>query len=203
MVNGKYIQINVDSPCSEKVENMTPTACGAYCHTCSKEVVDFTALTDAELIDWLKRNQLGCGTFRADQLNKPLPLYETEPQRKPFRLWAAILTIASLLNIREAKAQQTNSQKTLAVIDASSVDDSVRKQEQIAIAVIQETSTPRIDHWGTTISGEPSTKELVIGGGKFESVVYVIDGKVVDANGKPIPYKRPNIFRRIWWFLGG
>jgi hypothetical protein len=53
---------------------MTPVERGAYCRSCSKEVMDFTAMSDNELLHYFEKgqHQSSCGRFRNDQLNKPL-----------------------------------------------------------------------------------------------------------------------------------
>lgn len=51
---------------------MTRTEGGRYCGQCAKVVTDFTKMTDAQLIDWMRTHHGGCGNFRSDQLNRDL-----------------------------------------------------------------------------------------------------------------------------------
>ncbi len=53
---------------------MTPAAQGRHCAACDKVVVDFTRMTDAEVVQWLQQRPAGstCGRFATQQLNRPL-----------------------------------------------------------------------------------------------------------------------------------
>jgi hypothetical protein len=53
---------------------MTPEAKGRFCGSCQKIVVDFTAMSDEEVKNYLldKRHQQTCGRFLASQIGRPL-----------------------------------------------------------------------------------------------------------------------------------
>lgn len=69
----KNIQIRIPEPCHENWQHMTPTEQGRFCGSCQKTVVDFTAMTDKEILDYFsKAAQPTCGRFSGDQLNKDL-----------------------------------------------------------------------------------------------------------------------------------
>jgi hypothetical protein len=65
-------QIRIPKPCHEDRNQMTPTAQGAFCAACSKEVVDFTSMTDEEVQHFFlnNRNTKTCGHFRNEQINR-------------------------------------------------------------------------------------------------------------------------------------
>lgn len=67
------IQIKIYRPCSENWDEMTPTEKGRFCQKCSKTVIDFTRLSDGEILDIIN-SQKGdnCGRFSKDQLSRPL-----------------------------------------------------------------------------------------------------------------------------------
>jgi hypothetical protein len=97
------IQIHIPEPCHENWQNMTPKEQGRFCGSCEKVVVDFSAMTDNELLDYIsKASQHVCGRFSPDQLNTDLKKAE---HKKRFS-WAYVwnLLLATLL-ITEAKAQ--------------------------------------------------------------------------------------------------
>ncbi|WP_400192666.1 carboxypeptidase-like regulatory domain-containing protein [Hymenobacter sp. B81] len=66
--------VSLDSPCPQPWQHLTPTDAGRYCSSCAKVVVDFTAMSDAEVLAFLADNQhtATCGRFRASQLSRPL-----------------------------------------------------------------------------------------------------------------------------------
>ncbi len=85
---------------------MAKTNCGLHCSKCQKDVVDFTNLTDVELIDIFKRKPDTCGLFRMDQLDRRYQYDELIPERKPLRFWMSFLTFISFLGFSEAGAQE-------------------------------------------------------------------------------------------------
>ncbi len=70
----RKLHITIPSPCHERWDTMDATECGAFCHSCHKEVIDFSAMTDAQVIQWLDKNDTGCGRFRRDQLERDIVL---------------------------------------------------------------------------------------------------------------------------------
>lgn len=62
-------QISVKKPCNEKFQNFLVTSNGGFCNSCSKEVIDFTRMTDTQLLAHLKKSQgETCGRFKKSQL---------------------------------------------------------------------------------------------------------------------------------------
>lgn len=66
------IQIQIPEPCHEDWNNMSPTEKGKFCGVCTKEVIDFTAKSDEELIKQVVNNENLCGRFHPSQLNREL-----------------------------------------------------------------------------------------------------------------------------------
>ncbi len=102
-MNQPPIRISIAPPCHERWDRMTATDRGAFCQVCSQEVVDFTAMTDAEVISFLEKNSVGCGKFRNEQLYQP-PLIQE--RSRLLSLWKTALTILlPFLGFKEAYAQ--------------------------------------------------------------------------------------------------
>lgn len=69
------VKFNVPEPCSEKWEQMPATDRGAFCASCSKNLYDFTKMTDAQIADVIRNSkEKVCGRFRNDQLIPPQQL---------------------------------------------------------------------------------------------------------------------------------
>lgn len=72
------IQIKIPKPCHENWDEMLPAAKGRHCLSCQKTVVDFTNMTDGDILLHLKKaatHRAGaelCGRFMPDQLNRQL-----------------------------------------------------------------------------------------------------------------------------------
>jgi hypothetical protein len=64
----KNITLSIPAPCSASWSSFTPTHNGGFCGSCSTNVVDFTKMSEAEVIAYLKNHSSACGRFRNDQL---------------------------------------------------------------------------------------------------------------------------------------
>jgi hypothetical protein len=65
--------LNIPEPCQENWQGMTPQEQGRFCGSCQKIVVDFSVMTDKEVLDYFsKASQHVCGRFSNDQLNKEI-----------------------------------------------------------------------------------------------------------------------------------
>lgn len=66
------LKISIPSPCHENLSLMDKTENGKFCLSCQKEVIDFTKMSDAEIVLYFDKKKSGetkvCGTFRADQV---------------------------------------------------------------------------------------------------------------------------------------
>ncbi|MCU0436998.1 MAG: energy transducer TonB [Raineya sp.] len=74
-------KISIPKPCHEDWQKMTPQDKGRFCGACSKVVVDFTQMTEEEIIRFFQNNQNEkiCGNVRKIQLDavyKPQNLLE-------------------------------------------------------------------------------------------------------------------------------
>lgn len=67
-------QLNIPKPCSEQWDKFTTTPEGGFCGSCQKDVIDFTQMSESQLVAYFrdlpaKENKI-CGRFRNDQLEK-------------------------------------------------------------------------------------------------------------------------------------
>ncbi len=105
------LKITIPKPCSENWHQMTPIQKGAFCQSCSKEVLDFTNTSKTELARKLDANQNICGRFKPEQLDTPLPSIT----RSNFQRNAAILGFTSLLALTIPTAATSQTTKPLPV----------------------------------------------------------------------------------------
>jgi len=65
------ISLKIENPCNENWLGMTEAQQGRFCSSCSKNVVDFSILSDKEIIKMIEKStgQL-CGRFKRTQLNR-------------------------------------------------------------------------------------------------------------------------------------
>ncbi len=103
------IQLSIPTPCHQNWYNMTPTEQGRFCNACAKQVVDFTTMSDGEVLNYFinKKEENVCGRTLPNQLNRIL---EAPKPIVPNKLWYwKYAAAAGLLFInKNAQAQITN-----------------------------------------------------------------------------------------------
>jgi carboxypeptidase-like protein len=99
----KQTSIYIPQPCHEDWNKMTLTQQGKFCSACNKQVVDFSLMSDNQILNFLS-NQPGklCGRFDAEQLQRPL--VETKIKKK--KSWWMALTMPLLFLFDKSEAQQ-------------------------------------------------------------------------------------------------
>jgi hypothetical protein len=69
----KQTIIKIGYSCDANWQKMSSTEQGKFCHSCNKEVVDFTHFSDNRLIDYLENSTTSvCGKVNNHQLNRTL-----------------------------------------------------------------------------------------------------------------------------------
>jgi hypothetical protein len=97
----KSLKLQIPEPCHENWNNMTPEEHGRFCMSCSKTVIDFTAMTDRQVLEYFK-NYTGstCGRFSNDQLDRTIA--EQQQQRSWWKYALNILVPAMLVSAKGA-----------------------------------------------------------------------------------------------------
>lgn len=100
----RALTVAIPEPCHENWAAMTPAAQGRHCAACDKVVVNFTRMTNAEVVAYLTQTSgPSCGRFRAEQLHRPL---RTSVEAPVSRRWlAAALAVVGLGAAGPAGAQ--------------------------------------------------------------------------------------------------
>lgn len=99
----KKYTISIPEPCTVPVNEMTPVEGGRFCSNCQQRVVDFTGMTDQQMINYFERYGMGCGRFHSSQLNREIPVRASRNTWVPAALLAGMLTI---ITPETGKAQQ-------------------------------------------------------------------------------------------------
>ncbi|WP_420573190.1 carboxypeptidase-like regulatory domain-containing protein [Kordia sp.] len=118
------IIVQIPEPCHEDWNKMTPTEKGKFCKVCTKEVVDFSARSDEEIINYLTKYKNLCGRFHTSQLDRKLIA-----DRKKRNHW---LSYAASLLLPLALFSQEKSQKTGEVSKIEKVNNSTFKSLNIS-----------------------------------------------------------------------
>ncbi|WP_452220292.1 carboxypeptidase-like regulatory domain-containing protein [Lacinutrix salivirga] len=98
--------LEINTPCSEKFNQFTPTPKGGFCGSCEKEVIDFTGMNAQQIISYFKNkeNKNTCGQFNSNQLGS----YVKNPRKsKLVSLLSGIgLACLSLFSFTTVQAQE-------------------------------------------------------------------------------------------------
>lgn len=87
------MNLSINNPCTESFAKFASTEAGGFCQSCQKEVVDFTKMTEPEILHYFaNRPTQTCGYFHQSQLKS---YAEVVP---PKRKWATNLVGTGLLS---------------------------------------------------------------------------------------------------------
>lgn len=100
----KKIQLTIPEPCHESWDQMQPEEQGRFCLSCQKTVVDFSAMSDREVLAYFD-NYKGntCGRFNNEQLNRALSV----PKNRSIGRWKYFwqILLPAVFAIHRADAQ--------------------------------------------------------------------------------------------------
>ena len=119
----RQTSLYVPTPCHEDWNKMTAAEHGRFCASCCKQVVDFTLMSDHQILNYLS-DQSGklCGRFDPEQLQRPL--VETKMAKK--KSWWMALTMPLLFLFQRSQAQES-----VAVIAPDTTLSPIQKEPQI------------------------------------------------------------------------
>ncbi|MBS1511500.1 MAG: carboxypeptidase regulatory-like domain-containing protein [Bacteroidetes bacterium] len=167
----KRLQLNIPTPCHENWNNMSASEKGRYCAACSKEVVDFTTMSDAALLQYFSSltNEKVCGRVYADQLDRVI----SKPQ-PPKKKWLWYWHYVTMLFLFFGKGSTAKSQVNNMVVSSRQLDSIRRTNINEALA----------DPWAN-LQGD---------------VIYafnkkVINGRVINTSGNPVPFASIRIMK--------
>ena len=140
---------------------MTPVEQGRFCQSCAKQVVDFSVMTDQEILNYISNtNGSMCGRFADDQLQRPLQ--PAKQEKKKF--WWLAAAVPLLMSFERSAAQTKTNTRPKS-------QNAARVPKHITLG------TP-----GIKISTIP-TNLLPLVSNRIE-----ITGKILDAKNQPLPY---------------
>lgn len=101
--------LSIPNLCAEKWHNFTHTTNGRFCSSCSKVVIDFTKMSDDEILNYFTdKPDSNCGRFRADQLKvySHIPPVDVKPSLTLLK--AGFISLALMLMNKQTSAQTTS-----------------------------------------------------------------------------------------------
>ncbi len=98
-MNRQNYILKIEEPCGQEWTAMTQTDIGKFCSQCSKTVVDFTKLTDTEIIQFVeKTSDKLCGRLTPQQLNRLLEINHPTNNPRLYKILAGLLVIGTTGN---------------------------------------------------------------------------------------------------------
>ena len=103
-------QINIPQPCHQDWNKMNPEQSGRFCSECKTTVVDFTNMSDKQLMEYLSKSKHLCGRFNDEQVentNVPVEVI-TYRKRNRIKLFSVITFFIAKLLSSPANAQDSS-----------------------------------------------------------------------------------------------
>lgn len=98
------LRIDIPKPCHENWDAMQPNKDGRHCMSCQKTVVDFSLMTDKEILDYISNaNGEICGRVDTHQLNRDIK--ELNPRKRFSFIYIWNLLLLLFVFSGKAKAQ--------------------------------------------------------------------------------------------------
>jgi hypothetical protein len=167
----KAIQLSVSEPCHENWDKMSPVNQGRFCGSCQKQVVDFSVMSDRELLQFFQKPSTGsvCGRFVNDQLDRKL---EVPKKKFPWFSYALQILLPALF------VTKVSAQRTLGKPVARPAQDTIRipvdpRPLMMGMVIRVPDKKPKVDS---------AIKNI------FMIQEGLIKGKVTDQKGQPVPY---------------
>jgi CarboxypepD_reg-like domain/Secretion system C-terminal sorting domain len=155
------LQLQIPEPCHENWNKMTATQQGRFCMSCQKEVVDFSVMTDKEILNYISRaGEKMCGRVQEDQLNRFIQVPRERKQHSFKYFWSLVIT--SFL-ISYKSSGQVKIPKDKIVCGPTELPPALQGKVAVRIGGISTIST----------GNAPALQ---------------ISGKVVDENNNPVSY---------------
>lgn len=122
-----HFKIQIPKPCFENWNHMKPSESGKFCDSCSKNVVDFTAMKTTEIQEYFIQNKgKTCGRFYSAQLDLTIItipqqlIFKQMPFRKSFLLVLFITMGTTLFSCTDSSGER----KTIDKIEVSAEENS-------------------------------------------------------------------------------
>lgn len=201
----QQFQLTIPEPCHESWQQMTPTQQGRFCNACAKEVIDFSVMSDHEVLNYFNNltHEKVCGRAMPSQLERTFAANK-EPVKKRYWYWNYI-TMFFLLFSKNSAAHKPHGGISLSKFNLNTLNDfshdlitqQLSKQKiwvskiirgkitdengrGIAAATISVKGTARniqSDSNGVySIKVNPATEVLEISAGGYSKAIFVLSG---------------------------
>jgi hypothetical protein len=191
----QQLYLHIPEPCHEDWNKMNPVQQGRFCQSCSKQVVDFSLMTDHEVLNYFK-NASGktCGRFNTDQLERAIEDTKIE-KKKGWKYFMASVVSFIVFNRINAQTNCTPIQGKVAVKpkpQKTQIDTTKYKLKMDSTFKAREAQIKAYAVMGDIVLATQDSQKkepaITIKEALQGRINSVITGKVVDEKGTPLQY---------------
>jgi hypothetical protein len=155
-----FIQhIGIPKPCHEQWQQMTTVSDGRYCGHCCKTVVDFSRMSNDEILTYLAGDKNACGKFEVKQLEE---INNNRPAvNKPSFLLRSIIGAATMLGTTMFIPAYAGNRTLSAQADTSLTNRKYEHKNAAARALLKK-QHPHLLGITKRVSGVGSTKDTLV-----------------------------------------
>lgn len=162
-------QLNIENPCHEQWESFTPTSTGGFCASCQKNVIDFSRMSESELVAFFRDHQNSsqglCGRFREDQLKRKynieewFPTWRVENNQLQYEIPVTVIKQKQQIHLPLIQRMKLVRNMAAAVLTLLSIEQGIGQTRMISGQIIDAESKEALP--GTSIFIKGTTKGTV------------------------------------------
>ncbi len=146
----KGIRITISEPCAQQWQDLPPREEGRFCGSCQQLVVDFTRMSDQELLRYFKDHSgKVCGSFTGLQTDRDI--ISREKPKKAFGMYRLAASFVGMLVGFTSKAQTADTLTAKPLVEISPV---APKPVTVIAQPAAPTPEPRPDTLSTPLQGK-------------------------------------------------
>lgn len=153
------LQLSIPEPCHENWQNMTPTEQGRFCNACAKEVIDFSTMTDIQVLNYFNNfsQDKVCGRALPEQLERVIS--RPEPTKKKlFWYWNYVVMCFMFLTRGNNAQAQTG---TKPATEITPLKNAGTKEDIIVMGGVRRPQSFTITGKVTDTDGNPVSFALI------------------------------------------
>ena len=169
------LQLSIPEPCHENWQQMTPTDQGRFCNACAKEVIDFSTMTDIQVLNYFTNmtHEKVCGRALPEQLERTISR-PANPKKRLFWYWNYIVMFCMFFGKGNSAKAQGGTKPVTEMNPVKNVD--IRGDVEVVAGQISQARQHIVEGKVTDEKGEPIPfASIIMKGTKV--------GVAADANG--------------------
>jgi hypothetical protein len=176
--------IDIPDPCRQSWHDMKATAEGRYCNSCEKTVIDFTVMTNKEIITFLASRSNICGRLYSSQMESINTSVRSNKNSFSGKTLIAAISLISVFNQvkAESKIIQAVEQRANSDIHKRPTHKTLHGRCLTSAQIHDELPIRQLPHQGENNILFSSQTEIL--GGVVRCIAIV---------------QRPPLYKRIWW----